>query len=101
MTTAAPNLFGDIQVVDADTHLTEPHDLWTSRAPSGMEDRVPQVREVKGRPMWTIDGEMFGNAIGASVDPARRLEGRRHRVHARSASTRCTPARRRRRRASR
>ena len=67
MTTAAPDLFDDILVVDADTHLTEPHDLWTSRAPKGMEDRVPQVREVKGRPMWTIDGEVFGGAIGASV----------------------------------
>jgi predicted TIM-barrel fold metal-dependent hydrolase len=59
--------FEGIHVVDADTHLTEPNDLWTSRAPKGWEDRVPQVREVKGRPMWTIGGEIFGVAMGAAV----------------------------------
>ena len=32
-----------IRVVDADTHLTERHDLWTSRAPEGMKDRMPHV----------------------------------------------------------
>jgi predicted TIM-barrel fold metal-dependent hydrolase len=56
-----------IAVINADTHLTEPHDLWTSRAPKEWVDRVPQVQEVKGRAMWTIDGEVFGNAVGAAV----------------------------------
>ena len=64
--TAAADLDG-IHVVDADTHLTEPHDLWTSRAPKAWLDRVPQVREVDGRPMWTIDGKVFGMAVGAAV----------------------------------
>ncbi len=62
-----PDVLEGIHVVDADTHLTEPHDLWTSRAPSQWADRVPQVREVKGRKMWTIDGKVFGKAVGASV----------------------------------
>jgi predicted TIM-barrel fold metal-dependent hydrolase len=66
--TAAPTgAFDGIHVVDADTHLTEPHDLWTSRAPAKWRDRVPQVRDVDGRAMWTIDGEVFGMAIGAAV----------------------------------
>jgi predicted TIM-barrel fold metal-dependent hydrolase len=65
-TTTAAGLEG-IPVVDADTHLTEPHDLWSSRAPKGWEDRVPQVREVDGRSMWTVDGDVLGNAIGAAV----------------------------------
>jgi predicted TIM-barrel fold metal-dependent hydrolase len=65
--TAATDLLEGIAVVDADTHLTEPHDLWSSRAPKGWEDRVPQVREVDGRPMWTVDGDVLGNAIGAAV----------------------------------
>ena len=38
--------FEDIRVIDADTHLTEPHDLWTSHAPAAYRDRVPQVRDV-------------------------------------------------------
>jgi predicted TIM-barrel fold metal-dependent hydrolase len=66
-TTTAAEVLDGIAVVDADTHLTEPHDLWTSRAPMEWVDRVPQVREVDGRAMWTIDGQVFGNAIGAAV----------------------------------
>ena len=63
----AGEVMDGISVIDADTHLTEPHDLWTSRAPRQWVDRVPQVHEVKGRSMWTIDGEVFGNAVGAAV----------------------------------
>jgi predicted TIM-barrel fold metal-dependent hydrolase len=66
-TASPPAPFDGIHVVDADTHLTEPHDLWTSRAPAKWRDRVPQVRDVDGRAMWTIDGEVFGSAIGAAV----------------------------------
>ena len=75
------DVIGDIKVIDVDTHLTEPHDLWTSRAPRGWEDRVPQVREVDGRPMWTIDGNVIGERRRRGGDPARRDEDRRHRVH--------------------
>ncbi len=32
--TAQP--FEGMCIIDADTHLTEPHDLWTSRAPVGL-----------------------------------------------------------------
>jgi uncharacterized protein len=61
------DLLDGIEIIDADTHLTEPHDLWTSRAPKGWEDRVPQVRLVDGQLMWTIDGEVLGKAVGAAV----------------------------------
>ena len=61
------DLLAGIQVVDADTHLTEPHDLWTSRAPKQWSERVPQVREVDGQPMWTVDGQVLGKAVGAAV----------------------------------
>ena len=39
---------GTQRVVDADTHLTEVHDLWTSRAPASMSDRMPHVEQVDG-----------------------------------------------------
>jgi uncharacterized protein len=55
-----------IKVIDADTHLTEPHDLWTSRAPAKWRDRVPQVRELNGRPCWVIDGD---KSIGTGAHP--------------------------------
>lgn len=57
-----------IPVIDVDTHLTEPHDLWTSRAPEGWRDRVPQVRRVDGRERWVVDGtEQMGSTRAASV----------------------------------
>lgn len=56
-----------LKVVDADTHLTEAHDLWTKRAPAAYKDRVPQVKEVDGRPTWVVDGAELGFAGGGGV----------------------------------
>ncbi len=58
---------GDLRVIDVDTHLSEPGDLWTSRAPVGWVDRVPQTREVDGVEHWFIDGVDMGFAGAASV----------------------------------
>jgi predicted TIM-barrel fold metal-dependent hydrolase len=57
----------DLRVVDADTHLTEAHDLWTRRAPAAYQDRVPHVEEVDGRPTWVVDGHPMGFAGGGGV----------------------------------
>jgi len=46
-----------IKVIDVDTHLTEPYDLWSARAPARWKDRVPQVKQIGGRPQWVIDGD--------------------------------------------
>jgi uncharacterized protein len=56
-----------IKVVDADTHLTEPHDLWTARAPRAMVDRVPQVRDVNGVASWTFGDAVLGRASAGGV----------------------------------
>ncbi len=56
-----------LKVVDADTHLTEAHDLWTKRAPAAYRDRVPHVEDVDGRPMWIVDGNELGFAGGGGV----------------------------------
>ena len=56
-----------LRVIDADTHLTEAHDLWTSRAPAKFADRVPRVEEIDGRPMWVVDGAELGFAGGGGV----------------------------------
>ena len=57
-----------LRVVDADTHLTEPHDLWTKRAPAAYRDRVPQVRQgADGRPTWIVDDNELGFAGGGGV----------------------------------
>lgn len=54
-------------VIDTDTHLTEPHDLWTANAPAAYRDRVPSVKVVDGLQMWTVDGAVLGRASASSV----------------------------------
>jgi len=40
-------------IIDADTHITEPPDLWTSRAPSAMRDKVPRIEtDSQGDMKW-------------------------------------------------
>jgi predicted TIM-barrel fold metal-dependent hydrolase len=52
----------DLCVIDTDTHLTEPHDMWTSRAPAALRDRVPRVVDVNGHPTWVVDGVTINRA---------------------------------------
>ena len=47
-------LYEGLKVIDVDAHWSEPHDLWTSRAPAKYADRVPQVKELNGKRMWYI-----------------------------------------------
>ena len=60
-------LFAGTWVIDVDTHITEPHDLWTSRAPEAYKDRVPKVVDVDGVPTWSVDGIQLGRASSSSV----------------------------------
>jgi predicted TIM-barrel fold metal-dependent hydrolase len=57
-----------LRVVDADTHMTEAHDLWIKRAPAAFRDRVPQVKTgADGRPTWIVDDNELGFAGGGGV----------------------------------
>ncbi len=56
-----------LRVIDADTHLTEAHDLWTKRAPVAYADRVPHVVDIDGKPTWVVDGSELGFAGGGGV----------------------------------
>jgi uncharacterized protein len=57
----------DLRVVDADSHMTEQHDLWVKRAPAAYKDRVPHVEQFEGEPTWIIDGIPCGRAGGGGV----------------------------------
>ncbi len=61
--------FGGRKVIDVDTHLVEPHDLWTRHSPAKYKDRVPQVKVVNGKRSWVIDGDkiLLEGAIPSSV----------------------------------
>jgi uncharacterized protein len=65
----------NFKVIDADTHLSEPEDLWTKRAPAKYKDRVPQISNVDGRPSWVINGNhVIG--LGASASSIFHRDGR-------------------------
>jgi uncharacterized protein len=48
-------------VIDIDTHFTEPRDMWTSRAPQKLQDRVPHVEVTKeGAEQWVVGDLVLG-----------------------------------------
>ena len=53
------SVISDMGIIDADTHVVEPPDLWTSRVATRWHDQVPQVRwdEVNGDEAWFVGGE--------------------------------------------
>ncbi|MBW2293516.1 MAG: amidohydrolase family protein [Deltaproteobacteria bacterium] len=53
-------LFERHRVIDIDTHVTEPPDVFTSRVSSKWKTQVPHVRNVEGRDLWFIGDEMIG-----------------------------------------
>jgi predicted TIM-barrel fold metal-dependent hydrolase len=59
-----PDLFDRHRVIDVDTHVTEPADLWTSRVSRKWGDRVPHVRRVGPKDLWFV-GERPIGAPGA------------------------------------
>lgn len=64
MTSAAsptPDLFDRFQVIDVDTHITEPADLWTSRVPKKWVDRVPHIVRQGKKDLWVLDGNFVGS----------------------------------------
>ncbi|MCE2390242.1 MAG: amidohydrolase [Proteobacteria bacterium] len=46
-------------IIDADTHVTEPHDVWTSRVPARWKDKVPHVETNPdtGEETWVVQGQ--------------------------------------------
>src|SRR4051794_15068585 len=60
--------FAGLKVVDSDTHITEWHDLWTSRVPASMKDKVPHVVVEEGVQMWVFnDNQILHRPAGASA----------------------------------
>lgn len=54
-----------IRVVDADTHLTEPPDLWTARLPTRFRDDAPAVRYHEPTSTWRwVIGDRWCSLVG-------------------------------------
>jgi predicted TIM-barrel fold metal-dependent hydrolase len=61
-----PSLAG-IKIVDTDTHITEAPDLFTSRAPAALKDKVPHIRrDADGTDRWYVGDRNFGT-LGGNV----------------------------------
>jgi predicted TIM-barrel fold metal-dependent hydrolase len=54
------DLFDRHVVIDVDTHLTEPPDVWTARTPASMHDRVPHIERIDGVDVWMVSGQRLG-----------------------------------------
>ena len=49
-------------IIDVDTHVTETPDVWTSRVPATMKDRVPRIDlDAKGRQWWFLGDRRIAN----------------------------------------
>ena len=55
-------------LIDVDTHLTEPRDVWTSRVPSRYVEHVPHVvRNELGRDVWIVDDQHLSTVGNTAV----------------------------------
>jgi predicted TIM-barrel fold metal-dependent hydrolase len=63
----ARDYLAGVKVVDADTHVSEWYDLWTSRATPKFKDRVPQFKEADGKGSWVLDGHSLNQDGGFSA----------------------------------
>jgi predicted TIM-barrel fold metal-dependent hydrolase len=59
----------DIPIIDTDTHVVEPPDLWTSRISSKWGDLVPHVEwdDERGVESWFSGDERLGPVAGAAM----------------------------------
>jgi len=57
--------FAGIKIVDCDTHITEAPDLFTSRAPAGLKNKVPYMKlDPDGVERWYVGDRNFGTGGG-------------------------------------
>jgi predicted TIM-barrel fold metal-dependent hydrolase len=54
------DLFERYRVIDVDSHLTEPPDVWTARFPASRRDEVPHIERIDGRDTWLAAGNRIG-----------------------------------------
>ncbi|GAA2403815.1 amidohydrolase family protein [Actinomadura vinacea] len=65
------DVLADIKIIDADAHLTEPADLWTSRVPASRRDRVPVQKTIDGITAWYLHDELWASTGGNTISTGR------------------------------
>jgi predicted TIM-barrel fold metal-dependent hydrolase len=59
--------FAGIRIIDCDSHLTEPPDLWTARVPASLAERVPVQKTVDGLTSWYLGDESWASIGGNTI----------------------------------
>ena len=53
-------------IIDSDSHVTEPADVWTARVPKKYVDDVPHVERIDGADIWVLQNKRIGS-VGTSA----------------------------------
>jgi len=64
---AEVDVLKDVCIIDCDAHFTEPPELWTSRAPEHLVNRMPVLRTIDGITAWYIEGELWASIGGNTI----------------------------------
>jgi predicted TIM-barrel fold metal-dependent hydrolase len=54
------DLFDRYRVIDMDTHVTEPPEVWTDRVSSKWGDRIPHIRRLGPKDLWFVGDTPVG-----------------------------------------
>ena len=65
---------GEYQLISADSHVTEPGDLWTTRVEPRFRDRVPHIEHLEKGAAWIMEGVPEPVAFGFTVCAGNRRE---------------------------
>jgi uncharacterized protein len=68
---AGSDVLEDIRIIDCDAHLTEPADLWVSRVPASMRDRVPVQKTIDGVTAWYLHDQVWASTGGNTISTGR------------------------------
>jgi uncharacterized protein len=60
-------VFEGFHVIDCDSHLTEPPDLWSARTPASLQEKMPALRTVDGRTGWYLNDELWASTGGNTI----------------------------------
>lgn len=63
-------------VISADSHINEPHDLWTTRVQAKFRDRAPRVESFEQGDAWVIEGALDPINFGGNCSAGLPLEQR-------------------------